>query len=95
MNDLSFTWDNIHITSKRIKPAELKNYIVWLTKVAHNSPCGRCKTHLLYYIATNPPQPGEDLFIWSWRLHNDVNARLNRPPITLIDAAKRYDYQLK
>lgn len=94
MNDLSFTWDNIHNTSKYINSHNVGEFLTWLKNVAYGAPCSVCRNHMLSYIRDNPPSKGEDVFVWTWRFHNDVNRRLGRPQYTLEEAAKRYGYRL-
>lgn len=94
MNDLSFTWDNIHLTAKNVPPTDVPRFNDWLIKVAHNSPCGVCRNHMLAYISAHAPKPDDDLFVWTWRFHNQVNTTTGKSQEALAVVAARYNYIL-
>lgn len=47
--------------------------------------CG-CSEFYHQWADRNPPPIGEDPFEWSWRLHNAVNAKLERAAVSLDEA---------
>jgi hypothetical protein len=87
-------WPKIHITA--LKCNNLEKFGEWLWQIFKNLPCD-CKWHSLLYIQKNPPtdlvstSPDDDnAFIWSWKFHNDVNKRLNKPEFPYEEALTYY-----
>jgi len=66
-------------------PLAFKAFITCLRDLI---PCDECKVHMKAYIETHPYEP--QLFIWTWKFHNDVNKRLRKHSIPLKDALKLY-----
>jgi Erv1 / Alr family len=53
-----------------------------LMNIFNKVPCGTCATHYRELIETTPaPEDDEKLFSWSVQMHNEVNAKLSRPPM--------------
>lgn len=97
------SWDNIHrmaasaVTCKLKK--EFKYYIKYLRD---NFPCKECRYHIDEYLNKHPMEDyydiydssGNDIGIaeWSWRFHNEVNERLNKPFFSWSDFIETYIY---
>lgn len=49
-------------------------------------PCPECREHFREVIGSNPVEPWLDdrgsLVTWTWTIHNQVNARLNKPNVS-------------
>lgn len=92
-------WDKIHLTALKCATSEsLAQYSIWIWDICKNLPCSECKYHMLQYILQNPPQdcvPSEEArehiaFYWSWKFHNNVNARIDKPEVPYQIAFERY-----
>lgn len=55
-------------------------------------PCPECKLHFSAHLNECPPEAtcGATLQKWLVDFHNKVNSRLNKPVVTLADAAQMY-----
>jgi len=81
-------WYTIHKQSYLAKtPAQQKQFIIFMKDTCYNFPCKVCRGHCTEYIKNNPLEnylgstmDGEPLglFIWAWKFHNTVNARLKK-----------------
>lgn len=93
-------WNKIHLTALKCEgPDGLKRFSEWIWNVCKNLPCGECKFHMLQYILTHQP---DDLittssdseiniaFYWTWKFHNDVNLRLEKPLYPYESALEYY-----
>lgn len=90
------TWNVIHRTAFNAQTHDQQLEFIKLMKLICNGfPCKICKGHCTEYIATHPMEEYLDvvieiegkklplgLFIWSWKFHNAVNARLSKPIMT-------------
>ena len=84
-------WIAIHLTGAFATSVERAQYYCdWLRMIIANLPCGDCSNHAADYVALNPPEDAEDCFIHSWRFHNAVNKRLNKPIVDYNTAANMY-----
>jgi len=59
----------------------LEKFIELLGLLQYLLPCDICKQHYKEYIEKNPPSG--DLKIWLNNLHNDINKRLEKEPVSL------------
>jgi len=59
-------------------------------------PCKSCQKHFKKYVEENPIELNNDsksrVASWLLKLNNDVNARINKPPITMIEVWDRLVY---
>ncbi|HUB24117.1 MAG TPA: ERV1/ALR-related protein, partial [Tepidisphaeraceae bacterium] len=71
---------------------DLSDVVQWLARFAARVPCGECRRHWLAAVANSPPllESREKLFAWTVDLHNVVNRRLGKPPMSLADARRRW-----
>jgi len=90
------TWNVIHRTAYNAQTHEQQlQFIIFMKLICKGFPCKICKGHCTEYIASHPMEDYLDvlieiegkklalgLFIWSWKFHNAVNARLNKPLMT-------------
>lgn len=95
-------WFSIHLLALNAEDANSKKYFIkYIQMLCDNIKCSKCKNHLIDYVEKNPPEdcwgitPKIDektkctgMFYWSWKFHNAVNLRLDKPVITLADAYK-------
>lgn len=58
----------------------------YLETVTARLPCGTCKPHWAALLAAKPPTWGEAYFAWTVAAHNEVNARLGKPLVTVEEA---------
>lgn len=87
------TWNVIHrhAFNARTKERQL-SFIDLMNEICSGFPCKICSGHCADYIKNNPMHEylgvtitinGESLpigmFIWTWKFHNAVNKRLNKP----------------
>lgn len=98
------TWNIIHKQAflARTHKQQL-NFIILMKAICYEFPCNACKTHCTKYIELNPMEDyldtkveinGENLplgmFIWSWKFHNAVNSRINKPIMSWDTAYNLY-----
>jgi len=94
-------WDDMH--SKAIEATDSnsqKEFIKWNTDMLENFPCIHCRVHALQYLIANPMEDSVNvivdkdqklgLFIWTWKFHNAVNARLKKPLLNWTTAYTMY-----
>lgn len=55
-------------------------------------PCQSCGIHLENYLVSNPPetQSRQTFMEWMCELHNNVNARLEKPQISCIEYVRNF-----
>ncbi len=75
-------WADLH---RRVQPNK-----EWLEGFVRSIPCGICRAHAKEWIGQNEPEFGQGWFAWTVRLHNDVNARLDKPQVTVPQARQRW-----
>jgi len=75
-------WYIIHnwaINSTSIE--ERKAYCLFIRSLTINFVCDTCRLHLIENIKNDPPEKyinsAENLFMWSWKLHNKATADYN------------------
>lgn len=87
------TWNVIHRLAIRATTTPKQNeFISTMNEICNGFPCNVCNKHCKEYISTHPLEEYIGvvteinnvklllgMFIWSWKFHNDVNARLNKP----------------
>ena len=87
------TWDVTHRRAFKARTHEQQVlFIEYMKDICYGFPCIVCKGHCTEYIKNHPMEDyldilvdinGEKLqlgmFIWCWKFHNAVNARLNKP----------------
>lgn len=98
------TWNVIHRTSFAANTLdEQKKFIKLMNEICSGFPCTVCKSHCTEYIKTHPMEEYLDkeidingkkvklgMFIWSWKFHNAVNARLKKPIMNWTTAYNLY-----
>lgn len=87
-------WTMLHRTALHfpINPTdqERADMIQWIQLWGRVYPCQECRTHLQCYLTKNPidATTKESLITWTWKLHNAVNFRLNKPVFPLAEFMK-------
>jgi hypothetical protein len=88
-------WRSVHAVAmgypERPSAADTAAYRRFYTELHAVLPCQTCADHYKAYVSSNPITDrdiasAEALFAWTVRLHNDVNARLGKPVISLDEA---------
>lgn len=99
-------WDYIHRFSFNAKTIDKqKQMAVTIREICNNFPCKTCSGHCKEYIEKHPPEDFIGLkmeiygktemlgmFVWSWKFHNTVNIRLNKPLMSWETAYNLYSY---
>lgn len=88
--DGSVLWAELHRRPWSMGAPEQE--LAWLAAFVARLPCGECRGHWLAWTAENPPDlsTAESYFVWTWRGHQAVNAKLNRPGLSLAEALARW-----
>lgn len=87
------TWNLIHRMAFKARTKEERlSFIRFMMDACYGFPCTVCKVHCTEYIQNHPLTDyldvsinvdGENLplglFIWTWKFHNAVNKRINKP----------------
>ena len=96
------TWNVIHTLAfhARTKEEQL-SFIKTMKTICHEFPCKVCRGHCKKYIKEHPMEPfinakltnGEKigLFLWTWKFHNAVNTRLEKPIMNWEEAYHLYN----
>ena len=98
------TWNLIHKKAfKSRTPAEQQDFVKFMNETCNDFPCTVCKGHCQEYIRNNPLSDffytiinvnGSDMklgmFFWTWKFHNAVNHRLNKPIMSWDTAYNLY-----
>lgn len=98
------TWNTIHRLAYVAKTKEQqKCFAGTMNEICSGFPCFNCQYHCAEYIRNHPMSEymnmlvevnGEKLplglFLWSWKFHNAVNARLKKPIMTWDTAYNIY-----
>lgn len=98
------TWNVIHrIAFKSSSRSEQLAFIKFMEDICYGFPCIVCKGHCTEYIKNHPIRDylgvafeinSEKLFlgmfVWSWKFHNAVNHRLNKPIMSWDTAYNLY-----
>jgi hypothetical protein len=96
----------VALTTEAFKADTKEKQLQWIKFMRNacvNFPCKVCANHCQEYMKTSPPEDflnvtieinGEKkqlgMFIWIWRFHNVVNARLNKPIMSWDTAYNMY-----
>ena len=97
-------WDSIHQLAWEAQTAEGKRiFKTFMINTCDKFPCSTCRTHCQEYIKNHPMEEYENvlvevgtervplgLFVWAWKFHNTVNARLNKPQMAWDTAYNMY-----
>ncbi|HSW76980.1 MAG TPA: Erv1/Alr family FAD-linked sulfhydryl oxidase [Candidatus Saccharimonadales bacterium] len=78
------TWNVIHTLAFHAKTNKQQDaFIKTLKVIIDYFPCDVCKKHSLEYIKNHPLKDFKNdklgMFIWTWKFHNQVNYRTNKP----------------
>lgn len=94
-------WFEIHSKTFRANTRNLQIEVIREIKdIINNFPCENCKAHAQQYLKNHPPEEYIDiyvdnmnlgLFVYCWRFHNSVNARLNKPIMSWDTAFDLYN----
>ena len=58
----------------------------FIQRIDQQIPCGDCRRHWQALLQQRPPEFSEGWFAWTVWLHNEINARLNKPLMTVEEA---------
>ena len=93
----STTWIMLHTLAEKIKDEhfeqERKFLVELLFKVCQVLPCPSCAAHCSNYISrlkTNKIVTKTDYIAYLNNFHNNVNARLNKPPLSMSECREKY-----
>lgn len=98
------TWNAIHRLSYRARSRKQQlEFISFMKQICGGFPCKVCKGHCVQYIKNHPmeeyigtlvevdgQQLALGLFVWAWKFHNAVNARINKPIMSWETAYNLY-----
>jgi hypothetical protein len=87
------TWDLLHRQAFQARTHDKQiSTIAFIKDVCYGFPCKVCKGHSTEYIKNHPLEEYLDIlvdiggqrillgiFVWTWKFHNAVNARLKKP----------------
>lgn len=95
-------WFILHTSGKEATTEEKKKaFVILVDTIENNHPCAdECRPHIQAYRKKNPIEnywnikdhEGKDIgmFLWTFKFHNEVNARLNKPQLDWITAYNMY-----
>lgn len=98
------TWNVIHRKAFKARShADQLLFIQFMKDVCYGFPCTVCKGHCTEYIKNHPMEEYLDvvvdikdekialgMFIWAWKFHNAVNARIKNPIMSWDTAYNLY-----
>ena len=98
------TWNSIHRLAFLATTKEKQDcFVKTMKEICDGFPCLNCRYHCSEYITNHPMEEYKDkmvdingekqplgLFLWSWKFHNAVNARLNKPIMSWDTAYNLY-----
>ena len=98
------TWNVIHRNAFRSRThAQQLEFIDFMKEVCKGFPCVVCQGHCSEYIRNHPMEDYLDisvdingdklelgLFVWTWKFHNAVNARIKKPIMSWDTAYNLY-----
>ena len=89
---LHYSAERIGHSFKRLPSEESRIWINILTSLRFSLPCPQCKKHYSEYIISHPiPSCNkENIQLWLYKLHCNVNTRLNKPDITIEQLSEIY-----
>ena len=79
-------WASIHLTCASYTPDKCKQIKEWIKLEFDLLPCKECRSHAAEMLKKYPVEMysanNEDLFFWSYIIHDEVNRRLGKksPP---------------
>lgn len=84
LRDGHMIWNFIHLmAANAVTPAKRELYIQTINGFKISFPCEICRLHLITNLEELPVEPYSNtnvsLFYHSWKLHDTVNAQLNKP----------------
>ncbi len=82
--DGSKLWEEIH---RRAVAKDGQDDSSWVEEIRRRVPCGECRRHWDGMMSRTPPD-WANYFAWTVDRHNEVNARLGKPAVS-IDAARQ------
>jgi hypothetical protein len=85
-----FFWTTMHIVSlgynPQPTPKEQQAAIKFYESLAYTIPCPVCREHYSHFLEKMPIAQAvgsrDDLVLWVFNVHNNVNAQLGKPEIT-------------
>lgn len=85
-------WHEIHSKAAQVVRGERshRRFCEWMREVPDSLPCKICEGHARKYLKENPPEFASDAFVWTWKFHNAVNLRKDKPLVSYEEAAARY-----
>jgi hypothetical protein len=89
-------WTHIHIVTlsapMHFTEKTLSEYRSFFILLGSTLPCQVCKTHFLEYLRLHPQnfRTRNDIIVYYFDLHNNVNKRLNKPTITYEQFIRMY-----
>jgi len=98
------TWDTIHrLAFKAHTKKSQLGFIESMKEICYGFGCKVCRGHCSEYIKNHPMEEyigmqvdvdGQDIelgmFVWTWKFHNAVNARLKKPIMSWLTAYNLY-----
>lgn len=98
------TWNLLHRVSFKARNRQQQLSFIELTKeTCYGFSCGTCKGHCTEYIKNHPLEEYLDvlvdingeliaigMFVWTWKFHNAVNARIGKPIMSWETAYNLY-----
>lgn len=93
-------WSVIHVLAYNARNKEKQQqFMASMREICGKFPCINCRYHCGEYIRNHPMEDYLDLnmngeklglFVWSWKFHNCVNARLKKPIMSWDTAYNMY-----
>lgn len=98
------TWNVIHRRAYKARSQKQQtDFIEFMKDICNGFPCFVCKGHCTEYIKNHPMEEylavmidikGQKialgLFVWTWKFHNAVNTRINKPIMSWETAYNLY-----
>lgn len=89
-------WHDIHqVAWEAQNKIGKEHFVSFMNNLCEKFPCSTCRSHCKEYMQNHPMKNYEDvlvevgndrlslgLFVWAWKFHNAVNARLNKPQMS-------------
>lgn len=82
-------WTELHRHALSLPGAPIEKTLrLWLDDFARRLPCGDCRSHWKKMVKATPPDlsGAAAFFAWTVARHNEVNARLGKPAMSVADA---------
>lgn len=86
------TWFTMHTFAKMCdrQKKERQHFISFLNNVIRKLPCKVCRKHSNLYINEHPLKDDEEVFMWTWKFHNNVNERLGKRVVPYEEANEMF-----